>query len=134
MQNTLNITQYSFVEQDRPVLGADIAGSADYPDIRGTVFVYTLPGGIYLQGEIEGLPPSRDHAFHIHDGEVCEKVGEKLLTLPDVMSGADGKASAKIQLDRVDSTQIAGKPIVLHIKEGGKEKQMIACGLLERIL
>lgn len=134
MQDTQNITQYSFVEQDRPVLGADIAGGADFPDIRGAVFVYTLPDGIYLQGEIEGLPPSRDYSFHIHDGAVCEEVGERLLTLPDVMSGADGKASAKIQLDRVSSTQIAGKPIVLHIKEDGEVKQMIACGLLARIL
>ena len=129
-----NVTKYSFVEQDRPVLTADIAGSAEYPDIRGTVHVYTLPEGIYLLGEFEGLPKSRDHAFHIHSGTVCEEVGEKLLTLPDVMSGADGKASAKIQLDRVSSTQIAGKPIVLHIKEDGKEKQMIACGLLTRVL
>ena len=129
-----NVTKYSFVEQDSPVLAADITGSAEYPDIRGEVHVYTLPDGIYLLGEFEGLPQSRDYAFHIHNGAVCEKVGEKLLTLPDVMSGADGRASAKIQLDRVSSAQIAGKPIVLHIKEDGKERQMIACGLLTRVL
>ena len=134
MQDTQNITKYSFVEQDRPVLTADVTGTADYPDIRGTVNVYTLSDGIYLHGEIEGLPPSHDHAFHIHSGSMCEEPGEKLLTLPDIMSGADGRASAKIQLDRVNSTQIAGKPIVLHIKEDGEEKQTIACGLLSRVL
>ena len=113
---------------------ADIKGSAEYPDVRGTVHVYTLPGGIYLHADLEGLPKSCDHAFHIHEGSVCEQAGEKLLTLPDVMSGADGKASSQIQLDRMSLTQIAGRPIVLHIKEDGKEKQMIACGLLARIL
>lgn len=134
MQDIQNVTKYSFMEQDRPVLQADIKGSADYPDVKGTVHVYTLPEGIYLHADLEGLPKSCDHAFHIHDGAVCEQVGEKLLTLPDVMSGADGKASAQIQLDRMNSTQIAGRPIVLHIKEDGREKQMIACGLLARIL
>ena len=134
MQDMRNVTKYSFIEQDRPVLGADIAGGADYPDIKGTVCVYALPDGIWLHGEFEGLPKSQDHAFHIHNGSVCDEVGEKLLTLPDVMACADGKASALIRLDRVDHTRIAGKPIVLHIKEDGKEKQMIACGLLERIL
>ena len=134
MQDLRNVTKFAFVEQDRPVLTADITGNAEYPDIRGTVNVYTLPDGIYLLGEIEGLPQSRDHAFHIHSGSVCEEPGEKLLTLPDIMSGADGRASAKIQLDRVNSTQISGKPIVLHIKENGEEKQTVACGLLERVL
>ena len=134
MQDIQNVTKYSFVEQDRPVLAADVTGNADYPGIRGTVNVYNLPDGIYLHGEFEGLPPSRDHAFHIHSGSVCEEPGEKLLTLPDIMSGADGKASAKIHLDRVNSTQIAGKPIVLHIKKDGAEKQTIACGLLARVL
>ena len=133
MQDIMNVTKYSFVEQDRPVLKADITGNADYPELKGTVHVYTLPDGIYLKGDIEGLPKSSDHAFHIHEGLACEELGEKLLTLPDVMSCADGKASTQIHLDRVTSTQIAGRPIVLHLKANGKETQ-IACGLLERIL
>lgn len=134
MQDIQNVTQYSFMEQDRPVLQADIRGNADHPDIKGTVHVYTLPDGIYLHSDIEGLPDSCDHTFYIHDGAVCEDVGKILLTLPDVMSCSDGKASAQIHIDRVEHTQIAGKPIVLHVKEDGKEKQMIACGLLVRVL
>ena len=134
MQDIQNVTTYAFMTQDRPVLRADIAGSDGYPDVTGTVHVYTLPDGVYLQGDIIGLPVSGNFAFHVHDGTVCGEPGKKLLVMPEVMSGEDGKASAQVQLDRVSSTQIAGKPIVLHIIENGEEKQMIACGLLERIL
>lgn len=133
MQNIQNVTKYSFMEQERPVLQANITGNADYPDLKGTVYVYTLPGGIYLQGDIEGLPKSSDFTFYVHEGLVCEELGEKLLVLPDAMSGEDGKASTQIQLDRVNSTQIAGKPIVMRLKADGKEIQ-IACGLLSRVL
>lgn len=128
-----NVTIFSFVEQDRPVLKAEIAGNAEHPDVRGTVYVYFLPNGIYLQGDIEGLPKTSEFAFHVHDGLVCEEPGEKILILPDAMSDADGKVSTQLYLDRVDSTRIAGRPIVLHLKEDGKESQ-VACGLLARIL
>lgn len=133
MQNKQNVTKYSFMEQDRPVLQDNITGNADYPDLKGTVYVYTQPDGIYLQVDIEGLPKSSDFAFHVHEGLVCEVAGEKMLILPDVMSGADGKASAQIHIDRANSTQIAGRPIVMHLKTDGREVQ-VACGLLSRVL
>lgn len=128
-----NVTKFSFSEQDRPVLMANIVGNADHQALDGTVYVYTLPNGIYLQGDIEGLPKSSDFAFHVHEGLVCEQLGKKLLILPDLMSDENGKASTQTYLDRVNSTQIAGRPIVLHHKVDGKEVQ-IACGLLSRVL
>lgn len=134
MQDIQNVTKYAFVTQDRPVLIADIAGNADHPDVIGTVYVYTLPDGVYMQGDIVGLPASSNFSFHVHEGTVCGEPGEKLLVLPDVMSGEDGKASAQVQLDRVDSTQIAGRPIVLHLKAADGTEPQIACGLLVRIL
>lgn len=133
MQSMQNVTEYSFVEQERPVLMAEVKGSADYPELKGVVYVYTLPSGIYLQGDIEGLPKSSDFAFHVHEGLLCEEIGGKILILPDVASDATGKASAQVYLDRANSTGIAGRPIVLHLKADGKETQ-IACGLLSRIL
>ena len=133
MQNIQNVTKYSFMEQERPVLKAELRGSKEFPKLHGEVYVYTLPDGIYLQGDVEGLPKSSDFAFHVHEGLVCEELGEKILVLPDAMSGDDGRASTQIQLDRVNSTQIAGKPIVMHLKADGKETQ-IACGLLSRVL
>lgn len=128
-----NVTEYSFMEQERPVLKAEIAGNAGHSALNGTIFVYDLPNGIYLQGDIKGLPKSSDFAFHVHEGLVCENHGEKILILPDLMSDADGNASAQVYLDRVRSTQIAGRPIVLHLKADGKETE-IACGLLSRVL
>ena len=126
-----NATKYLFMGQDRPVLTAELTGGGSYPDVRGTVQVYELPEGIYLQGDIEGLPLTHDLAFYVHDGATCEEIGKKLLTLPDVMSGDDGRASASVMLDRVSSTQIAGRPIVLQFKSDG---QTAACGILARIL
>ena len=128
-----NVTKYSFMEQERTVLKADISGNAGHSALHGTIYGYDLPNGIYLQADIEGLPKSSDFAFHVHEGLVCENHGEKILILPDVMSDADGKASAQIFLDRVRSTRIAGRPIVLHLKENGNETE-IACGLLSRVL
>lgn len=133
MQDRRNVTRYSFVEQDRPVLQAELIGNADYPDVRGLIHVYFLPGGIYLQGGIEGLPKTSEFAFHVHEGTECEGHGEKILILPDAMSDADGKASMQVYLDRVDSTLIAGRPMVLHLRVDDKTPE-VACGLLARIL
>lgn len=133
MQDIQNVTKFSFVEQDRPVLKAELIGNADHPDLRGVIHVYFLPNGIYLQGDFEGLPKTSEFAFHVHEGILCEGHGEKILVLPDVISDEDGKASSQVYLDRADSTRIAGRPIVLHLKEDGKEPE-IACGLLTRIL
>ena len=128
-----NVTKYSFMEQERPVLKAEISGNTDRFALSGTIYAYDLPNGIYLQGDINGLPRSSDFAFHVHEGLACENHGEKILILPDLMSDADGKASTQTYLDRVRSTQIAGRPIVLHLKANGAETE-IACGLLSRVL
>ena len=133
MQDTKNVTKYSFVEQDRPVLQAELKGNADYPAIKGLIHVYFLPTGIYLQGDIEGLPKTSEFAFHVHEGDACEDHGEKILILPDAMSDADGKASMQVYLDRVNSTQIAGRPLVLHLRVGSETPE-VACALLNRIL
>lgn len=133
MQNIQTVKQYSFMEQERPVLQANIVGNAEYPNVKGEVYVYVLPNGIYVQGDVEGLPKSSDFAFHVHEGLVCEELGDKVLVLPDAMSDEEGVGSAQVYLDRVNSTQIAGKPIVMHLKTDGEETQ-IACGLLSRIL
>lgn len=134
MHDIHNVTKYAFITLDRPVLTADIAGNSDNTGVIGTVHIYTLPVGLYLQGDIEGLPASGDFSFHVHDGALCDKPGEKLLILPDIMSGEDGRASVQVLLDRVDPVQIAGRPIVLHLKAADGTEPQIACGLLARVL
>lgn len=128
-----NVTTFSFMEQERPVLEAQILGGAEYPDIKGAAYVYFLPDGIYLQADFDKLPPSNEFGFHVHEGLLCEVPGEKLLPLPDVYSDKDGRSSMQIYLDSVNSTQIAGKPIMLHLMRGD-ENLTVACGILDRIL
>ena len=128
-----NVTKFAFCEQDRPVLEAELRGGEKYPDMRGKVYVYALPEGIYLQGDFENMPKNSDFAFHVHDGPLCDQKGEKILLLPDIFSDGTGRASAQINIDRADHTQIAGKPIVLHLKSNGEEIT-VACGLLRRVL
>ena len=129
-----NVTKYSFIEQERPVLKAEVKGKEGYPALNGTIYFYDLPNGVYMQGEVEGLPKSSNFAFHAHEGLVCENHGEKILIMPDLMSDADGKASAQVYLDKLRSTQIAGRPIVLHLQAADGSENEIACGLLSRIL
>lgn len=128
-----NVSQFSFMEQDRPVLVAELLGGKDFPDIEGRAYIYAVPGGIYVQADFSRLPESSDFAFHVHEGLLCEEPGGKLLLLPDVFSDGSGVASMQVYLDRANSTQIAGRPIMLHLKRGDDEVT-VACGLLSRIL
>lgn len=134
MKSNDNVQTYSFMSGERPVLGAEILGGAEYPDINGEAYVYFLPGGIYVQADFDKLPENNEFGFHVHEGLLCEDPGEKLLPLPDVISDKDGKSSVQIYLDSKNSTQIAGRPIMLHLKRDGKDAAVVACGLLNRIL
>lgn len=128
-----NVSEYAFMEQERPILKAEIIGNKDYPDVHGDIYVYILGNGFYLQGDFTGLPKNSDFAFHVHEGLICEEMGEKKLPLPDVMSDASGTSSAQIYLDRIDVNTLADHPIVIHLKVDGQEAT-IACGELKRVL
>ena len=128
-----NVTKFAFVEQDRPVLEAELRGGEKYPEMRGKVYVYDLPDGIYLQGDFQNMPKNSGFAFHVHDGLLCTETGDKLLVLPDIFSDGVGNASAQFSVDRANYFQIAGKPIVLHLKSNDEEIR-VACGLLRRVL
>lgn len=128
-----NVSKYAFMEQDRPILKAEIVGNKDYPDARGDIYVYILGNGFYLQGDFSGLPQNSDFAFHVHEGLLCEEPGGKKLPLPDVMSNASGTASAQIYLDRIDVNTLADHPIMIHLKVDGQEIT-VGCDILERIL
>lgn len=130
-----NVTKFAYAEQDRPVLGAELRGGEAFPDLRGKVYVYVLPDGIYLSGDFEKLPVNSSFEFHIHEGVLCENKGEKILILPDVFSDGEGRASMQVYLDGAVHTDIAGRPIVVHLMDEATGKDnSIACGLLDRIL
>lgn len=130
-----NVQTFSFMSAERPVLEAELLGGAEYPDIKGEAYVYFLPDGIYVQADFDKLPENNEFGFHVHEGLICEAPGEKLLPLSNVYSDKTGKSSMQVYLYRATSTQIAGKPIMLHIMhEDGTDGITIACGILNRIL
>ena len=61
-----------------PDAWANMSGSAQYPDVRGTVRFYQTVYGALVIAEIRGLPQGNTicerpiFAFHIHDGETCK--------------------------------------------------------------
>lgn len=128
-----NVSKYSFMEQDRPILKADIVGNKDYPGTHGDIYVYILENGFYMQGDFRGLPNNSIFALHIHDGLVCENAGGKKLLLPDVVSDSTGASSAQVYLDKIDVNTLADHPIMIHLKVDGQEIT-VACGVLKRVL
>ena len=63
--------------RERPAARANIAGSDDFPDIRGRVDFYRVGRGVVVVAEINGLPSGRGDcreeifAMHIHEGKSC---------------------------------------------------------------
>ena len=133
MQNKANVSEFTYMEQDRPVLWASFSGSDTYPLLKGDLFIYNLPAGFYVSADFEGLPVSEQLPFHIHEGLVCGAAGEILLHFPDVMSDKNGKSSMQVYIDKLQVADIAGRISMIHIRRNGKEPE-IACAVLQRIL
>ena len=138
------VGRFAYIENENPALIAGLGGSAQYPAVHGTAFVYWLPVGFYIVLELRGLPPSQVFGLHIHDGTVCEPLdgeafshptlgaqagrhlnncGDGLWSsrhpyhagdLPPVFSNAEGEAVMQIYIDRAALDEVAGKPLVLH--------------------
>lgn len=128
-----NVSEFGFIQQDRPALGAVIRGGEKYPGLSGKVFAYAVPNGVYLQADFCSLPEMSDFAFHIHEGAVCGNAGEIFIPLPDFSSDKDGKASVQVYLGQTAVTSIAGRAVMIHLKQNGEEIE-IGCGVLGRIL
>lgn len=135
------VGRFAYIENETPALIAGLGGSAQYPAVQGTAFVYWLPVGYYMVLELKGLPPSQVFGLHIHDGTVCAPIdapdaqafsqagkhlnncGEGLWCsrhpyhagdLPPVFSDAEGSAVMQVFIDRAVVDEAAGKPLVLH--------------------
>lgn len=132
------VGRFAYIENETPALIAGLGGSAQYPAVQGTAFVYWLPVGFYMVVELKGLPPSQVFGLHIHDGTVCAPLdgeafsqagkhlnncGEGLWCsrhpyhagdLPPIFSNAQGEAVMQIYMDRAALDEVAGRPLVLH--------------------
>ncbi len=74
---------YGYYRQDKVRAAfADIKGGPLAPRLKGLVIFQSVPGGIWVCVNVEGLPnykpaangiqPIGPHGFHIHEGESCE--------------------------------------------------------------
>ncbi len=122
----------------RPHAAARIAGSGEYPNIRGSVRFYQTALGVIVAAEIAGLPVSTERCgnrffgFHIHSGEKCN--GNDTDPFADALAhynptdcphphhagdlpplfGAGEYAFSVFLTDRFSVKDIIGKTVIIH--------------------
>lgn len=124
--------------QKTPDAVAEVRGSSNYPDIRGTVSLYQTSRGVLVYADICGLPTSghescgRIFGFHIHEGSSCTgstsdpfaDTGSHYDTknrrhpyhagdLPPLF-GNDGHALMAVLTDRFCVNEVIGKTVIIH--------------------
>ncbi|MGN0665789.1 MAG: superoxide dismutase family protein [Huintestinicola sp.] len=124
----------------RPDAYAVIKGSPEYPDIRGTVYLYQTDKGTVVYASINGLPYSGSKCgdgvfgFHIHEGDMCS--GDMKDPFAKAMShynphecihpyhagdlpplfGNKGYALMSFLTDRFTVNEVMGRTIIIHEK------------------
>ena len=131
---------YSNRTQNPLIAIAEIRGSSNYPEIKGTVIFKTKNNGIIVTAEIWGLPHTNDKcnddifAFHIHNGTSCTgnfmdnfanagthynpnncKHPTHAGDLPPLF-GNNGYAYLSTYTNRFTIKEIIGKVIIIHDK------------------
>ena len=133
-------TYHSFTEilSGRPHALAQIQGSADYPDLCGTVRFFRTNFGTLVETEVRGLPdPGKAcqnpvFGFHIHDGTSC--TGDETDPFADAgmhynpgncphpahagdlppLFGNSGAAYSVFLTRRFTVSEILGRTVVIH--------------------
>ncbi len=139
-KNTMSqANQFAYMAAEAPALHGELRGSAEFPDVQGSVFAYILDGALYLQAEFAGLPADRVFGFHVHNGVICgaaaseepfTEAGNHLSLcpegtwcgrhpyhagdLPPVISDRDGYAAMEVYLGKALISDYSGKPLILH--------------------
>ena len=126
------------VLEKRPHAAAQIHGSAEYPQIRGSARFYQTTLGVLTVLDVAGLPTPQEEckspifALHIHKGEAC--TGDADDPFADAMThfnpqncphpyhagdlpplfGCSGRAFQASLSDRFTVPEILGRTIILH--------------------
>lgn len=122
----------------RPQAVAHIRGSADYPNLCGTVQFFQTPGGVLVRTELQGLPHTagrctgRVFGFHIHEGGSCAAdmtdpfAGAMAHYNPDgcehpqhagdlpPLFESCGRAFSVVLTDRFRVHEVIGKTVIVH--------------------
>lgn len=140
-----------------PCSKAVIRGSAEYPDIHGTVSFFKADNGSVVVTEILNLPIKNGvFAMHIHNGKSCTgnaddsfaDAGSHLNTtnlehpfhtgdLPALFSN-NGYVWSAVYTDRFQPFQVKGFPVIIHAmpddfhsQPSGSSGKKIACGIIK---
>lgn len=137
---------------------AQMRGSDEYPDLRGSVTFTQMQAGVLVTAEIYGLPLGGKcergiFGFHIHSGGSCGAGGDNPFSeagghydnegcphpyhagdLPPLF-GNRGYAYMSVFTDRFTVREIIGKTVIIHDKPddftsqpSGNSGNRIACG------
>lgn len=122
----------------RPCAIAEIHGSEEYTQIKGTVKFHRTPYGVLVMSDIHSLPCSKEKcsgrifAFHIHSGNSCS--GTEHDPFSDAMThynpggcphpyhagdmpplfSSKGYAFSAFLTDRFSIGEIIGKTVIIH--------------------
>lgn len=117
---------------------ANISGSAEYPNLTGTVTFQKLAEGVLVTARVSGLPNQNDccgcgvYGFHIHSGGAC--TGNETNAFADAdghfnpkncqhpyhagdmppLFGNHGLAYMSFLTDRFTLEEIIGKTVIIH--------------------
>ena len=135
MYSSVNLM--SFVN-GRPQASASVKGSADFPEISGTVDFYQRREGVIVVAAVSGLPAGDNNcskpifAFHIHSGGSCGGSTSDYFSdalahynphgcphpyhagdLPPLF-GCAGLAFSAFMTDRLSVNEIIGRTVIIH--------------------
>lgn len=156
--HTFSYLLSNILSTKEPLALANISGSADYPDLNGTVKFYAVPfRGIIVEAEICHLPismegnPNAFFGFHIHENGDCshsfQNTGNHYNPsdadhpfhagdMPPLMSN-NGYAWSAFFDARISLSEILGKSVVIHrmpddftTQPAGNAGEKIGCGII----
>ena len=140
----------------KPVAAAELRGDAEHILLRGTVKLYQLPGGVLVEADLTGLPPTDSFfGFHIHEGNACTGTDfadtgphynpldvphpDHAGDLPPLL-GNHGRAYMLVLTDRFSIKDVIGRTVVIHSmpddfrsQPAGDSGIKIGCGVFRRI-
>ncbi len=154
MNNRINQEILKFLIRNNPTAVAVIKGDEN-SKIFGRVEFYSVPRGVIVIADIEGLPQTQSNifAFHIHEGEDCENNFQNTGghynpsnsqhpnhagDMPPLFANS-GDAWQIFFTQRFDIKKIIGKVVVIHegvddfkTQPSGDSGQKIACGIIKK--
>lgn len=148
------------LNQKYPSAVAKISGSAEYPEIEGSVWFYQMDEGVLVIADIEDLPRQEIcggvFGFHIHEGNCCCGNAQDPFAdakghynpggcphpyhagdLPPLFANGD-EAWMAVMTNRFTLEEVLGRTVIIHdrpddftTQPSGNSGRKIACGIIQ---